>query len=279
VPTEENVTVDVRKLEASVTLLQKKYTTATTALEADARRQGELGAARLNALEAQLARVFPPEPITGKGSRKTKAKGVSDVLLEIRVSELEKAVACMAEAVKTATKEITNKLQKQKQPEASVAGGSAGHVQDVSLQKDVTSNTSRIAVIEGQNTIAVGNLAMFNSQLVDLQQKVSTIEVSMKQAAPESKSVVQPTAPNRQGITRVSARAQTIDNEATYRSGSRAKSPSSPPCQRSPRQRSPRQRSPRQRSPRQSSPRERSPDSPPRQTTPYKRYVVCMMCL
>jgi hypothetical protein len=135
VSTEESVTDGVRKLEASVTLLRKKFTTATTEL-ADARRQNELGAARLNALEAQLARVFPPEPITGKGSRKTKAKGVSDVLLKKRVSEPEKAGVCMAVSVKTATKEIT-KLQKLKQPEASVAGGSAGHVQDVSLQKDV----------------------------------------------------------------------------------------------------------------------------------------------
>jgi hypothetical protein len=45
-------------------------------MEADVRKQGELGAARLNALEAQLARVFSPEPITGKGSRKTKVKWV-----------------------------------------------------------------------------------------------------------------------------------------------------------------------------------------------------------
>jgi len=160
-PKKINVTVDVHKLEVSVTLLQKKFTTATTTLEADARRQGELGAARLNALKAQLARVFPPEPITGKGSRKTKAKGVSDVLLETKVSELEKAVACVAVSVKTATKEVAcvavsvktatkeiTKLQKQKQPEACVAGGSEGHVQNVSLQKDVTSNSSRIAVIE-----------------------------------------------------------------------------------------------------------------------------------
>jgi hypothetical protein len=113
------------------------------------RRQGELGAARLNALEAQLARVFPPKPITDKGSRKTKAKGVSDVLLETRVSELKKAVACMAVSVKTTTKEITNKVA-----EAEAAGGIRGRWQRrtrprrLFAEGDVTSNSSRIAVIE-----------------------------------------------------------------------------------------------------------------------------------
>jgi outer membrane murein-binding lipoprotein Lpp len=94
VPTEENISVDVcvavptrqksarapvnsprnintidflttrsRNLEASLDQLQKKAT-ATTAELAAARKQGEEGTARLNALEAQMSKVFPPEPNT-----------------------------------------------------------------------------------------------------------------------------------------------------------------------------------------------------------------------
>jgi hypothetical protein len=79
----------IRNLQASLDRLQQKAT-ATTAELGVSRKQGEEGAARLNALEAQISRVFPPA--TNKGRVKTKQG--SDVLLETRVSELEKAGRC-----------------------------------------------------------------------------------------------------------------------------------------------------------------------------------------
>jgi hypothetical protein len=48
----------IRNLQASLDRLQKKAT-ATTAKLGVARKQGEEGAARLHALEAQMSRVFP----------------------------------------------------------------------------------------------------------------------------------------------------------------------------------------------------------------------------
>jgi adenine-specific DNA methylase len=80
--------------------------TATTAELADARKQGEEGAVRLYALEAQMSRVFPPA--TNKG--RSKGKQASDVLLETRVSELEKAGAVHTSTAKSkdTTKEVTN---------------------------------------------------------------------------------------------------------------------------------------------------------------------------
>jgi len=79
----EFLTIRSRIVEASLDRLQKKAT-ATTAELGVARKQVEEGA-RLNALEAQMSRVFPPE--TNTSTRKAKAKGGSDVLLETRVSD------------------------------------------------------------------------------------------------------------------------------------------------------------------------------------------------
>jgi hypothetical protein len=196
--------VTIRNLQASLDRLQKK----TTAELAAARKQGEEGAARLNALEGQMSRVFPPATNKGRG----KGKPGSDVLLETRVSDLEKAGAVhtsTAKSVKATTKEVTSiagtlskatkeiaKLQNQL-VEASVAAPAAGHVQDVARLEAVNSNNTRI--IEA----ALETLASFKTQLVDLQQKVSTIEVSMSPAAPESNCVDQPTAPNRHRGKRV----------------------------------------------------------------------------
>jgi hypothetical protein len=180
----EFLTIRSRIVEASLDRLQKKAT-ATTAEQGVARKQVEEGAARLNALEAQMSRVLPPA--TNKG--RAKAKQGSDVLLETRVSELEKAGAVhtsTAKSVKATTKEVnkevtimagtlnnaTKEIAKlQKQLEASVAAPAAGYVQDVSRQEAVPSNNTRIAVIE----VAIETLASFKTQLVDLQQKVSTI--------------------------------------------------------------------------------------------------------
>jgi hypothetical protein len=148
-----------------------------------------------------MSRIIPPATNKGRG----KGKPGSDVLLETRVSDLEKAGAVhtsTAKLVKATTKEVTSiagtlsKVTKeiaklQNQLEASVAAPAAGHVQDVARQAAVNFNNTRI--IEA----ALETLASFKTQLVDLQQKVSTIEVSMSPAAPESNCVDQPTAPNR----------------------------------------------------------------------------------
>jgi hypothetical protein len=60
-----------------------------------------------------------------------------------------------------------------------MAAPAAGHVQDVSRQEAVHSNNTRFAVIEA----AIETLASFQTQLVDLQQKVSTIEVPLEHVA------------------------------------------------------------------------------------------------
>jgi hypothetical protein len=117
------------------------------------------------------------------------------------VKATTKEVTSMAGTLKNATKEIA---ELQKLLEASVAAPAAGHVQDISRQEAVHSNNTRFAVIEA--AIRIESLASFKTQLVDLQQKVSTIEVSMSRAAPESKNVVQPTAPNRHRGKRVGGR-------------------------------------------------------------------------
>jgi hypothetical protein len=206
-PSEVNVnsvqSLTIRNLQASLTQLQKK----TTAELAAARKKGEEVAARLNALEAQMSRVFPPA--TNKG--RAKGKSGTDVLLETRVSELEKAGAVHTSTArsKATTKDVTgmavtlNKATKeiaklQKQLEASAAAPAAEHVQDVARQEAVNSNNTRIAVIEA----AIETLASLKTQLVDLQQKVSTIEVSMSPAAPESNCV----DPNQQRPSGIGAR-------------------------------------------------------------------------
>ena len=156
-----------------------------------------------------MSRVFPP----ATNKKRTKGKPGADVLLETRVSDLEKAGAVHTNTAKSkaTTKEVTsiaNTLSKatkeiaklQNQLEASVAAPAAGHVQDVARQAAVNFNNTRI--IEA----ALETLASFKTQLVDLQQKVSTIEVSMSPAAPESNCVDQPTAPNRHRAKRVAAR-------------------------------------------------------------------------
>jgi hypothetical protein len=164
----------------------------------------------------------------------------------------------------------------QKQLEASVAAPAAGHVQDVLRQEAVASNNTRFAVIEA----AIETLASFKTQLVDLQQKVSTIEVSMSPAAPESNCVDQPTAPIRHRGKRVGRRGSMGGDDVD--SGER--SPARTPGKKASRQRSSRQRSPRRsrsrtRSHLRSPARGRSTETSPRKTTPNKRYDVCMMCV
>jgi hypothetical protein len=264
----------IRNLQASLTQLQKK----TTAEHAAARKQAEEVAARLKALEAQMSRVIPPATNKGRG----KGKLGSDVLLETRVSDLEKAGAVhtnTAKSVATTNKEVTtiaatlSKATKeiatlQTQLEASVAASAAGHVQDVARQEAVNSNNARII------QDALETLASFKTQLEDLQQKVSTIEVSMSPAAPESNYMDQATAPNRHRGKRVGGRGSMGGDDDD--SGER--SPMRTPRRKSSRKRSSRQRS-RTRSRSRSTARGRSTETSPRKTTPSKRYDVCMMCV
>ena len=211
--------------------------------------------------EAQVVRVIPPLPPAGKrGGGNSKSKRASDdkaaviftskhesdgVILDKRVSDVEKAL----KGAEKTTKYLSNYINAMQrvagpvvEPVASEAGGSAAHVQN-DLQKDVTSNTSRIAVVEGQNNIAVGNQGMFSRQIVDLQEKISTIEEKMKQAAPESKDAVQPSTRKRL----VSTKVQTgVSGGQVFTDGEDDASSEGM--------------------------------TPPRLRTP-KRYVVCMMCL
>ena len=280
-PSEVNVnsvqSLTIRNLQASLTQLQKK----TTAELAAARKKGEEGAARLNALEAQMSRVFPPA--TNKG--RAKGKSGTDVLLETRVSELEKAGAVhtstarskatrrevngMAVTLNKATREIARL-----QLEASVAAPAAENVQVVALQVAVDSNNTRIAVMEA----AIQTLASFQTQLVDLQQKVSTIEVSMSPAAPESNYSHRPTAPKRQKGKRVETRGSMGGDAGT----SGESTPAPTPRKKSRSKKSSRHRSrtrSRTRSRSRSSARGRSTETSPRKTTPSKRYDVCMTCV
>ena len=138
--------VTIRNLQASVDRLQKYATATIPELAAartkaeEARKQAEEGASRLNALEAQMSRVFPPAANKGRAEGKSGA----NVLLETRVSDLEKAGAIHTNTAKSKAKEVTsiaNTLSKatkeiaklQNQLEASVAAPDAEHVQDVAL--------------------------------------------------------------------------------------------------------------------------------------------------
>jgi len=292
--------VTIRNLQASVDRLQK-YATATIpelaaartkAEEArkqaeEARKQAEEGASRLNALEAQMSRVFPPAANKGRGKGKSGANVLLEtrvVLLETRVSDVEKAGAINTNTAKSKAKEVTSiasALSKvttdiaklKNQLEASVAAPAAEHVQDVALQEAVDSNTTRIAVTEA----AIQTLASFKTQLVDLQQKVSTIEVSMSPAAPESNSH-RPTAPKRQRTKRVETKGSARGDAET----SGESTPAATPRKKSRSKKSTRHRSrtrSRTRSRSRSSARGRSTETSPRKTTPSKRYDVCMTCV
>ena len=278
--------VTIRNLQASVDRLQKNATATTAELAAarkqaeEARKQAEEGASRLNALEAQMSRVFPPAANKGRG----KGKSLQNVLLETRVSDLEKAGAINTNTAKSKAKEVTSiasalskattEIAKLKnQLEASVAAPAAEHVQDVALQEAVDSNTTRIAVTEA----AIQTLASFQTQLVDLQQKVSTIEVSMSPAAPESNSH-RPTAPKRQRTKRVETKGSARGDAET----SGESTPAATPRKKSRSKKSTRHRSrtrSRTRSRSRSSARGRSTETSPRKTTPSKRYDVCMTCV
>jgi hypothetical protein len=231
-----------------------------------------------------MSRVFPP--VANKG--RAKGKSGANVLLETRVSELEQAGAVhtstarskatrrevngMAVTLNKATREIARL-----QLEASVAAPAAENVQVVALQVAVDSNNTRIAVMEA----AIQTLASFQTQLVDLQQKVSTIEVSMSPAAPESNYVHQPTARKRHRGKRVEGRGSMGGDD----DDSGESSPERTPRKKSSRKKSSRQRSPRgrsrsrTRSRSRSSARGRSTETSPRKTTPSKRYDVCMTCV
>ena len=285
--------VTIRNLQASVERLQKCATATIPELAAarkqaeearkqaeEARKQAEEGASRLNALEAQMSRVFPPAANKGRG----KGKSLQNVLLETRVSDLEKAGAINTNTAKSKAKEVTSiasALSKvttdiaklKNQLEASVAAPAAEHVQDVALQEAVDSNTTRIAVTEA----AIQTLASFKTQLVDLQQKVSTIEVSMSPAAPESNSH-RPTAPKRQRTKRVETKGSARGDAET----SGESTPAATPRKKSRSKKSTRHRSrtrSRTRSRSRSSARGRSTETSPRKTTPSKRYDVCMTCV
>jgi len=285
--------VTIRNLQASVERLQKCATATIPELAAarkqaeearkqaeEARKQAEEGASRLNALEAQMSRVFPPAANKGRG----KGKSGANVLLETRVSDLEKAGAINTNTAKSKAKEVTSiasalskattEIAKLKnQLEASVAAPAAEHVQDVALQEAVDSNTTRIAVTEA----AIQTLASFKTQLVDLQQKVSTIEVSMSPAAPESNSH-RPTAPKRQRTKRVETKGSARGDAET----SGESTPAATPRKKSRSKKSTRHRSrtrSRTRSRSRSSARGRSTETSPRKTTPSKRYDVCMTCV
>jgi DNA repair exonuclease SbcCD ATPase subunit len=286
--------VTIRNLQASVERLQKCATATIPELAAarkqaeearkqaeEARKQAEEGASRLNALEAQMSRVFPPAANKGRG----KGKSGANVLLETRVSDLEKAGAINTNTAKSKAKEVTSiasalskattEIAKLKnQLEASVAAPAAEHVQDVALQEAVDSNTTRIAVTEA----AIQTLASFKTQLVDLQQKVSTIEVSMSPAAPESNYSHLTTAPKRQRTKRVETRGSKGGDAGT----SGESTPTRTPRKKSRSKKSSRHRSrtrSRTRSRSRSSARGRSTETSPRKTTPSKRYDVCMTCV
>ena len=100
----------IRNLQASVDRLQKNATATTAELAAarkqaeEAGKQAEEGASRLNALEAQMSRVFPPAANKGRG----KGKSGANVLLETRVSDLEKAGAINTNTAKSKAKEVTS---------------------------------------------------------------------------------------------------------------------------------------------------------------------------
>ena len=285
--------VTIRNLQASVDRLQKYATATIPELAAartkaeEARKQAEEGASRLNALEAQMSRVFPPAANKGRGKGKSGANVLLEtrvVLLETRVSDLEKAGAINTNTAKSKAKEVTSiasalskattEIAKLKnQLEASVAAPAAEHVQDVALQEAVDSNTTRIAVTEA----AIQTLASFKTQLVDLQQKVSTIEVSMSPAAPESNSH-RPTAPKRQRTKRVETKGSARGDAET----SGESTPAATPRKKSRSKKSTRHRSrtrSRTRSRSRSSARGRSTETSPRKTTPSKRYDVCMTCV
>jgi hypothetical protein len=249
----ENVISDVNKLQHELQVQTASWQTKFTALKEDARKQRDLATAmgaRLSAMEAQLARVLPPDPTAVKVGRAkgVKAKGASAdnvpvlftsghesnaVILAKRVSDLEKGTQGLGQTVKTAAKEILV-IQKQyleSQPVATMTVASAGHVQ-YDLQKDVTSNTNRIGVVEGQNAIAVATQGMFTRQITELEKKITTIDEGMKQTVLESKNAVQPP-------TRKNKRTRSLQTEDD----------------------------------------ESSEETLQHRRTPNKRYVVCVMCL
>jgi hypothetical protein len=235
---------------------------------------------------------------TNKG--RGKGKPGSDVLLETRVSDLEKAsavhtihtsteksvkattnfeeVTSIAGTLSKATKEIAKLHETSLRHPSVAAAPAAGHVQDVARQEAVNSNNTRS--IE----VALETLASFKTQLVDLQQKVSTIEVSMSPAAPETPRATAWT--NQQRPAGIGPRewpeeGRWVGTMSTLEKGllrgllAKSQVAGSHLARGLPGARGLARGLSRSRF----TARGRSTETSPRKTTPSKRYDVCMMCV